>query len=43
MGTHSNMEIAREMNTKKKAHNVKGYKLHFLRPLQLAKRVYPPE
>ena len=31
MGTHSNVEIAREMKTKKTGHNVKGYKLRFLR------------
>jgi len=31
VGTHSNVEITREMKTKKTGHNVKGYKLHFLR------------
>jgi len=31
VGTHSNVEITREMKTKKTGHNVKGYKLRFLR------------
>ena len=31
VGTGSNVEIAREMKSKKTAHNVKGYKLRFLK------------
>ena len=31
VGTGSNVEIAREMKNKKNAHNVKGYKLRFLK------------
>ena len=31
VGTGSNAEIAREMKSKKTAHNVKGYKLRFLK------------
>ena len=31
VGTSSNVEIAREMRSKKTAHNVKGYKLKFLK------------
>ena len=31
VGTGSNVEIAREMRSKKSAHNVKGFKLKFLK------------